>query len=301
MSDLSLPAPKVFPTRTAGVKLSILLAICLAGSAISAGCTSDTGEGPGRRRQALALTPEQELSLGEQAYKEVLSKSRVVRGGPEVERVREVGQRIVKAAEIEPLQREINLRLKDYRFDWEFNVLDNDQVNAFCLPGGKVAVFTGLLRVAEKDDWLATVMSHEIAHALAHHASERLAQQQKLERAAEAATGLLGKMDPRERDELIGLLAAGARFGSLPFDRRQESEADHIGLFLMTFAGFDPHEALRFWERMQDIAGRRARVPEILSDHPSDARRIAQIREWIPQALAAKKAFDEGRVTSGKR
>src|SRR5439155_20104170 len=135
----------------------------------------------------------------------------------------------------------------------EFNVLENDQVNAFCLPGAKVAVFTGLLRVAEKDDWLATVMSHEIAHALAHHASERIARQQKMERAAEAAAGVLGGMDPGERKELIGLLAAGAQFGSLPFDREQESEADHIGLFLMTFAGFDPKQAVVFWERMQEV------------------------------------------------
>ena len=283
------------------MKLSVILAICLAGAATIPGCSSGTGEGPGGRVQALGLTPEQELSLGEQAYKEVLSKSRVLRSGPEVERVRAIGQRLVNAAEIEPLQREINLRIQGYRFDWEFNVLDSNQVNAFCLPGGKVAVFTGLLRVAEKDDWLATVMAHEIAHALAHHASERLAQQQKLERAAEAAAGFLGRMDPQEREELIGLLAAGTRLGSLPFDRRQESEADHIGLFLMTFAGFDPHEALRFWERMQEISQRRGRMPEILSDHPSDARRIAQIQEWVPQALAAKKALDEGRVLPGKR
>jgi predicted Zn-dependent protease len=300
MRDGLFSAPKATGARMTLIKLGVL-ATCLAGSAMIPGCASGTGEGPGHRPQTLALTPEQELSLGEQAYKEVLSKSRVVRNGPEVERVRGIGQRIVTAAEIEPLQREINLRIKDYRFDWEFNVLDSNQVNAFCLPGGKVAVFTGLLQVAEKDDWLATVMAHEIAHALAHHASERLAQQQKLERAAEAAAGVLGRMDPQEREELIGLLAAGARVGSLPFDRRQESEADHIGLFLMTFAGFDPHEALHFWGRMQEVSQRRGRVPEILSDHPSDARRIAQIREWIPQAVAAKKALDEGQVLPERR
>src|SRR5438132_12187480 len=104
----------------------ILIGACLAGSLAGSGCGPDAKEGPGHRAQTLALTPEQELSLGEPAYKEVLSKSRVLRDGPEVERVREVGQRIVKAAEIEPLQREINLRLTDYRFDWEFNVLDRD-------------------------------------------------------------------------------------------------------------------------------------------------------------------------------
>ena len=277
----------------------ILIGACLAGSLAGSGCGPDAKEGPGRRAQTLALTPEQELSLGEQAYKEVLSKSRVIRDGPEVERIRQIGGRIVQAVDIEPLQREINLRIKGYRFDWEFNVLQNDQVNAFCLPGGKVAVFTGLLRVAEEDAWLATVMSHEIAHALAHHASERLAREQKIERAAQVASGVLGEMDPQERKEFIGILAAGAHFGSLPFDRTQETEADHIGLFLMTFAGFDPNQAVVFWERMQELSQRRGRVPEVLSDHPSDARRIAKIREWIPQALAAKKAFAEGRIAPG--
>src|SRR5207253_6789036 len=139
---------------------------------------SGEGEGPGHRRQALALSPHQELSLGEQAYREVLGKSRVVPGGAEVERVRGIGRRIARAAEIEPLQREINLRVKGYTFAWEFNLLRDDQVNAFCLPGGKVAVFTGLLPVAEHDDQLSTVMAHEIAHALADHASERAARQQ---------------------------------------------------------------------------------------------------------------------------
>lgn len=261
----------------------------------AAGCSQGGAEGPGRRAQALALSPNQEWSLGEQAYREVLAKSRVVPGGPEVERVREIGGRIVKAAAIEPLQREINLRVKGFRWEWEFNVLKDDQVNAFCLPGGKVAVFTGLLPVAENDDQLATVISHEIAHALAHHASERIARQQKYQHALDALNGAMGSMDPAARRQLIGLLGAGAQTGVLAYDRRQESEADHIGLFLMTFAGYDPDQAVRFWERMsQKSAGRRK--PEILSDHPSDATRIAQIRQWTAHARAAQRAWKQGRI-----
>jgi predicted Zn-dependent protease len=282
--------------RFAGRWLMLVVCTCLpAGLAVS-GCGHANREGPGHRPQTLALTPEQEYSLGEQAYQEVLSKAQVVHGGPQVERVRRVGERIVRAAEIEPLQREINLHLKGYRFDWEFNVLGDDRINAFCLPGGKVAVFTGLLPVAENDDQLATVMSHEIAHALAHHASERIAHAEMYQRAVEAAGGILGQIDPRDQKKLIGLLAAGAQLGSLPFDRRQEAEADHIGIFLMTFAGYDPNQAVVFWERMQEISGHRGRVPEILSDHPSDARRIAEIKQWVPMALAGKKAYDEGRI-----
>src|SRR5579864_1103326 len=172
------------------------------------------GEGPGHRAQELALSPEQEVALGAQAYREILSKSRVVTRGPDVERVNRVGRRIAKAAEIEPLQREINLRVRGFRFDWEFTVVLERQINAFCLPGGKVVVFSGLLPVAARDDHLATVLSHEIAHALAHHASERLARQQA------------------EGGSLLDALVNKAH------DRQQESEADHIGLFLMTFAGY---------------------------------------------------------------
>src|SRR5262249_31150449 len=140
----------------------------------------------------------------------------------------------------EPLQWEINLDVKRYRFEWEFNVIDDPQINAFCLPAGKVAVFTGLLRVADTDDELATVLGHEVAHALAHHASERLARAQMFEQAVKVATGALGldKMNPRDREKLIGLLGGGAGLASRAYDRAQESEADHIGLFLMTFAGY---------------------------------------------------------------
>jgi predicted Zn-dependent protease len=260
------------------------------------GCEAGgAGEGPGGRRQLLGLTPDQELALGRQAYQEILRKSRVVRGGPEVERVRDVGRRIAKAAAIEPLQREIHLRVKGYKFEWEANVLEDSHINAFCLPGGKIAVFTGLFQVARSDDALATVMSHEIAHALAHHASERVAREQMEKRAIQAANGALGGMDPGTRRHLIGLLAAGAEVNSLKYDRRQESEADHIGVFLMTFAGYNPEEAIRFWLAMQEASGR-AHVPAILSDHPSDSQRIAQMKQWVPLAERAKRAFDAGNI-----
>jgi metalloendopeptidase OMA1, mitochondrial len=255
-----------------------------------------TEEGPGHRSQHLILSPEQEYSLGDQAYREVLSKARVIRSGPEVERVRRVGERIVKAAEIEPLQREVNYRLKGYRWDWEFNILENKQVNAVCLPGGKVAVFSGLLPVAEDDDQLAVVLGHEIAHALAHHANERIAREQYQEHALEAAGGVLGKMNPEHAGTLIKLLGGVSHVRGLAYGREQESEADHIGIFLMTFAGYNPDEAVRFWERMEQTASRSGQPPEILSDHPSDARRVADIRKWVASAKAGKQAFDAGRI-----
>jgi metalloendopeptidase OMA1, mitochondrial len=249
--------------------------ICLTACLVASGCEmpeAGSGQGPGHRSQPLALSPEQELDLGRRAYQEVLDEygGRVLRGDrPEVQHVRQIVARIIRAAGIRPLQREINLHLEGYRFEWEVNVIRSNQINAFALPGGKMVVFTGILLVAENDSQLATVLSHEIAHVLAHHASERVA---------------------REQSGVAGLLRRRA------YDRSQESEADKIGLFLMTFAGYEPEEAVRFWQRMQRISENRGRLPEILSDHPSDEHRIRDLQAWVPRARAAKKAYDEGRI-----
>ncbi len=231
----------------------------------------DRGEGPGKRSQVLALTPEEELDAGRQAYRQTLDemRSRVLPdSSPEVIKARKICSKIVHASEIKPLQQEINLKLKQYRFEWEVNVVRDEQINAFCLPGGKIVVFTGIMRFAENEDQLAAVLAHEISHALAHHASERVAREQS---------------------------RGGSGLGGLRNDRMQEAEADHIGLFLMTFAGYNPDAAVHFWERMQN-GNHGLKPPEILSDHPSDAHRVNNMREWAPKAKAAKKAFDEGRV-----
>ncbi len=240
-----------------------------------AGCDvePEQGQGPGHRQQQLGLTPAQELELGRKAYRQVLSESKVLpHDSPQVRRVAEVGERIAATTKIEPLMREINLDVKDYRYEWEFNVLEDPHVNAFCLPGGKVAVFTGLLKVVQNNDQLAAVLGHETAHALAHHSSERLAEQQREGRGVMAAL--------REK----------------AFDRGQESEADHIGVFLMAFAGYDPRQAVVFWKRMKEISDQQGRVPEILSDHPSDAKRIKDLEGWAPRAEAAYQAYKAGRV-----
>jgi predicted Zn-dependent protease len=233
---------------------------------------SPQGEGPGRREQPLALDPRQEWEVGRRAYQEVMAEHRdrlVPPSAPEVKRARRVMERLVEASRIEPLQREINLRVRGYRFEWEVNVIRDTQVNAFCLPAGKLFLFTGILKViGPDDDFLATVISHEMAHALAHHASERIA---------------------RDR-------SGGSVLSKLSYDRAQESEADHVGVFLMTFADFDPDRAAAFWHEMQKATGGRSRRPEWLSDHPSPQRREAALREWAKYARAGKQAFDRGRV-----
>lgn len=251
------------------------LTVCLPATGCYGGSPADA-EGPGRRPQRLLLNPRQELALGRQAFQEIQGQLDEVDGGEGPRRVREVGGRIAGTTRIEPLMREINLHTRGFYYDWEFKLFRRPEANAFCLPAGKVGVFTGLLPVVASDDQLAAVLSHEIAHALAHHTSERLA---------------------REQTRPGGILA---RLDSLHYDREQESEADHIGVFLMTFAGYDPREAIRFWERMADASGRRARLPEVFSNHPGDERRIAQLREWVPQALGGKRAYDEGRIAPAR-
>jgi predicted Zn-dependent protease len=218
----------------------------------------------------------------------------VIATGKAAEHVRTVGEKIRQAAQIRPLQREINLHFDENMMRWEFRLLKSNQVNAFCLPGGKVAVFSGLMQVAKNDDQLATVLAHEIAHALAHHASERIARAQMYQHAMDALNGALPNLPPEQRKKLIGLLGGGSKFYNLKYDRQQEAEADHIGIFLMTFAGYDPEQALAFWQRMQSLS--KGAPPEILSDHPSTAHRIEALRGWITRARAAKRAFDTGNV-----
>jgi predicted Zn-dependent protease len=293
-------------TRLAGCLLALVIGLPACGPIGLPGEAGGGGEptGPGRRSQALVLSPEDELRLGRHAYHEILAHSRPLpRNSDEVRRVTRVGERIARAAMIEPLEREINLHFDPAYMEWEFNVLEDEHVNAFCLPGGKVAVYTGLLRLVEDDDdFLATVLSHEIAHALAHHANERIASQELTQRARSAAGNGMGELDAGESARLIQILAGlGSQIHGLSAARRQESEADHIGLFLMAFAGYNPEKAVLFWDRMQQVSQQRGAPIEILSDHPSDARRVAQIQAWAPQALGAKQAFDEGKIASDSR
>jgi predicted Zn-dependent protease len=259
--------------------LAVLLVSCGGGHGRRGG-RGEQGEGPGGRSQPLALTPKQELALGRKASNEVMQEARgrvLPEDDPSVRRVRAVLARLVKATEIEPLRREINLQVRGYTFVWKANVIRDKQVNAFCLPAGFIFVYTGLLRVTgDNDAYLATVMSHEMAHALAHHASERVA------RARRGGGGILSGL--REKS----------------YDRMQESEADHVGVFLMAFAGYDPQEAVAFWQRMRQ-ASARGEPPEFLSDHPNHSTRIAQLTKWAPQAKAAKRAYDEGRIAPASR
>ncbi len=226
------------------------------------------------RSQVILLSQSQEAQMGLDAYQEVLKKSKISRDPQANELVTRVGKRIAQAT-----------GRTDYQ--WEFKVIEDDkQVNAFCLPGGKVAVYTGILPVTRDDAGLATVLGHEVAHAIARHGGERVSQGLLVQVGLAATQVALANRDPRMVEQVTSLLGAGASVGViLPFGRSQESEADHLGLIYMAKAGYDPHAALAFWQRMEDAAKGRASPPEFLSTHPSHGTRINQIQDWIPEAM----------------
>jgi metalloendopeptidase OMA1, mitochondrial len=263
--------------------LPLVLGLAAIGFTVVKGCQ----EGPFGRHQVVALTPQEESRLGVQAFQEVLSQSDVLRDGPVVQAVREVAQRLAAATDNQRFLQETKQPAQ--KFEWQVRVVRSKEVNAFCLPGGKIVVYTAILPVAETDAGLATVLGHEISHALAHHGAERMAQQQIAQIGVLSAGASLGDMDPQHRNEVMMALNAGARFGILRYSRRHESEADHMGLLLMAAAGYDPEESVRFWERMQKTSKGGA-PPEFLSTHPSHERRIRDLTNWIPEAMPLYKA-----------
>ena len=225
------------------------------------------------RTQLRTMEPAQEMQLGLQSYQQILSDSRVLRDEPVVTVVRDIGGRIAQAAAPE-----------DPGFEWAFNVIDSDQVNAFALPGGYTAVYTGLIPVAQTEDGLAVVMGHEVGHALAHHGAERMAQQ-NMQRIVGAGVAMgAGGMDSGAQQAVMSVFGGISQYGyALPFSRAHESEADYIGLILMARACYDPREAPRLWERMGAAGG--ATPPEFQSTHPSPETRINDFKTWMPEAV----------------
>lgn len=225
-------------------------------------------------RSQLVLVPEgTEVQMGLESFQQILSTSKLSTDARLTEQVTRVGRRIAEATGRSD-------------FQWEFKVIEDAQVNAFCLPGGKVAVYTGMMPIARDDDGLAAVIGHEVAHAVARHGGERLSQQMAAKGLTLAATqALLGGADPAIGQLVGAALGAGVSVGVLmPFSRAQESEADHLGLIYMAKAGYHPRAARDLWVRMGEASKGRAQL-EFLSTHPLPATRIAQIEGWIPEAL----------------
>lgn len=229
------------------------------------------------KKMKVGLSTEQESALGLQSFKEVLSQSRRIESGAEVELVNDVARKLIAQVDQE-----------SKKFEWMVSLVDSDQINAFCLPGGKIVIYTGILPIAGNADGLAAVMGHEIAHATARHGAQRMFQQGLLQTVMMGANVSLAEMDPQQRQVVLGALGAGVQYGLiLPYGRDHEFEADEMGLYYMARAGFNPHEAVKFWERMGQAADSAA-PPEFMSTHPSHGSRIQRLKELIPNLLASQ-------------
>jgi predicted Zn-dependent protease len=216
------------------------------------------------RNQLIVLPESQDAQMGLEAYQQILSESKISKDPTLNRRVEEVGRRIA-AASPHP------------EWDWQFTVIENDEPNAFALPGGKVGVNTGLFQVAKNDDQLAAVMGHEVAHAIARHGAERMSQQVLMQ------AGLAG-LGIATDQTTAGLAAQAATLVvTLPYSRTQEAEADHIGLIYMAEAGYDPRQAIELWKNFESFGGNRP--PEFLSTHPAPGSRIQNLQSLLPETM----------------
>ncbi|MDD7985694.1 M48 family metallopeptidase [Lentisphaera marina] len=235
------------------------------------------------RSQMVLYSSDKMLNLSEEQYAKVLKESKISKSAQEKERLQRVGKRISKA--VDDYLKENRL---ENNFKWEFNLIDDKQVNAWCMPGGKIAFYTGILPVTKDDDGMAVVMGHEIAHAVAEHGNERMSQAMLINGGLMAAAIGLETSDAVDDD--IGkaiLIGAGglASVGvALPNSRTQELEADYMGLVFMAKAGYNPERAITFWQDMSK-AGKGKKPPEFLSTHPEDNRRIDEIKKYLPKAM----------------
>ena len=247
----------------------VLVALLLLVLAAPMGCETVPYTG---RRQIQLVSPSEEAQMGVQSFKEIVGKATLSTDA--------AGQRLGPARG-QPDRR--GDRSEGYQ--WEFRVIQDDkQANAFALPGGKVAVYTGILPITRDEAGLAAVLAHEIGHVLARHGGERVSQQMGVQTVTQVLAGMASS-NPATVQLVSAALGAGASVGVLlPWGRAQESEADHLGLILMAKAGYDPRAALELWKRMAEAA-KGQRPPEFLSTHPSEATRIQQIEGWLPEAL----------------
>jgi len=233
------------------------------------------------RRQLNAVSDTEVNQAAAQSYSQLLSspKTTVIKGTADAQRVKAIGARLSSA-----IERYLNNNgyANQYNFQWEFNLIQSKEVNAWCMPGGKVAVYSGILPITQNDAGLATVLAHEIGHAIAHHSAEKISQQML----AQGVGGVLGSAAGSSGtvNAINQLYGVGGGLVLLSYSRNQESEADRLGLTFMAMAGYDPHEAINFWNRMM-ASNKGGSNADFLSDHPSDAKRIADLQARLPEAM----------------
>ncbi|SHG51025.1 Peptidase family M48 [Chryseolinea serpens] len=239
------------------------------------------------RKQLSLVSNAEVIPMSQQQYAEVIKKGPLSTNQEQTQMVKKVGAKIEKAVEEYMASKGLSSELSG--FAWEFNLIDDPKtVNAWCMPGGKVAFYTGIMPVCKDETGVAIVMGHEVAHAIANHGRERMSQQMVAQYGLATLGELIGQNPTAGQNLLMQAVGAGTNLGILKYSRDQESEADHIGLIFMTMAGYDPNQAPVFWERMASMSGG-SEPMEFLSTHPSHATRIQDLKGWIPEALTYKK------------
>jgi predicted Zn-dependent protease len=230
----------------------------------------------GRKELTGLVSPQQELQLGIQSFDQMKKEVPIDRDPAANALVQRVGKRLAAVASKD---------MPDAK--WEFVVFDSPEANAFCLPGGKVGVYKGILPITQDDAGLATVLGHEIAHAISHHGAERISQSELMQAGGQVLGMAVQNSKPITQTAVSAVYGLGGQLGySLPHSRAQESEADHIGLIYMARAGYDPRAAVDFWKRFAAYNAQQGgqKVPSLLSDHPVDSKRIQQLEGWLPEA-----------------
>ena len=245
-----------------------------------AGCSSVPLTG---RKQVLLVSDQEVLSSSLTQYNDYIKTATKSSNAKQSAMVTRVGQKI--AAATEQYLRQNGLESEVKNFAWEFNLVKDQQLNAFCMPGGKIVVYEGLLGIVSSDDELAVVVGHEVAHAVAKHSNERMSQQLMAQYGAAILGQAVSNRSTAVQQLATSVYGIGAQYGvMLPFSRKHESEADYMGLVFMTMAGYNPDVAVGFWQKMS--AGGSGSVPEFMSTHPSEATRIAEIKKWLPEIKA---------------
>ena len=239
-------------------------------AALVVGCQTVPETG---RKQLNFMSPSEEMQLGLSSFEKMKQETPINKNPALNAQVQRVGNRIAAVAKLPNAQ-------------WEFVVFDSKEVNAFCLPGGKVGIYTGILPITKDDLGLATVIGHEVAHAVARHGGERMSEATLLQTGGQALGAGLSATDPRMQAIATTVYGVGAQVGlALPHSRGQESEADHIGLLYMARAGYNPEAAVAFWQRFAEFNAKAGGAePWFLRTHPLDETRIRQLKEWLPQA-----------------
>lgn len=233
------------------------------------------------RQQITLLPSSQMMAMSFSQYDQFLSENPPVENTSDARLVRQVGNKIANAVKTYMDKNDMAYRLDG--FEWEFNLVDDDLPNAWCMPGGKVVVYKGILPYTQTEAGLATVMGHEIAHAIARHGNERMSQQLLVQAGGMALSAYLEEHKEENRDLFMAAYGVGSTVGvMLPYSRAHETEADKLGLVFMTLAGYNPEAAVDFWKRMSESGGQKP--PEFLSTHPSDETRIRNLKEFIPKA-----------------